>query len=267
MRLRTIPGVAIGGVMLLSAAAMPAARAEQGAAPQSWRGAIAQGSTIEIKGVNGEIKASAAAGSEVEVSAVMKGRRSNPAEVRLEIVQHADGVTICALYPSPDSRPNECQPGDGGRMNVRDNDVTVAFTVRVPAGVRFSGRTVNGDVLAEQLDGPVFVQTVNGDAGFSTSSYGAASTVNGSVHGTMGSAAWTDTLKFRTVNGSVSLDLPPDTSTDVNVTTVNGGISTDFPIAVSGRVDRRRLNGTIGSGGRSLEVDTVNGSVTLRRKP
>jgi len=83
----------------------------------------------------------------------------------------------------------------------------------------------------------------------------------------MGSAAWTDTLKFRTVNGSVSLDLPPDTSTDVNVTTVNGGISTDFPIAVSGRVDRRRLNGTIGSGGRSLEVDTVNGSVTLRRKP
>ena len=29
-------------------------------------------------------------------------------------------------------------------MNVRDNDVTVTFTVHVPAGVRFAGRTVNG---------------------------------------------------------------------------------------------------------------------------
>jgi hypothetical protein len=35
---------------------------------------------------------------------------------------------------------------------------------------------------------------------------------------------------------------------------------------VAGRVDPRKLTGTIGGGGRSMEVDTVNGSVTLRRR-
>jgi hypothetical protein len=260
------------GILLLSGATGPAQSASvvevaqtASQAPQTWKGTVPQGGVIEIKGVNGEIRASAAAGSEVEVSAVMTGRRSNPSDVRLDIVQHGDGVTICAVYPSPDSRPNECQPGEGGRMNVRDNDVTVAFTVRVPAGVRFVGRTVNGDVTADALSGPISMRTVNGDAAFSTTSHGEASTVNGSIRGTMGSTQWNDTLKFRSVNGSISLDLPADASTELNAATVNGSISTDFPVTVAGRVNQRRLNGTIGAGGRSLDIETVNGSVTLKK--
>ena len=67
-------------------------------------------------------------------------------------------------------------------------------------------------------------------------------------------------------NGSVTVALPADASTDVKVTTVNGGISTAFPISVSGKVDPRRLNGTIGAGGRAIEIETVNGSVTLRKQ-
>ena len=126
-------------------------------------------------------------------------------------------------------------------MNVRDNDVNVAFTVRVPAGVRFIGQTVNGDVAAEGLAAPVVGATVNGEAQFSTSSYGDASTVNGSIRGAMGSTQWNQRLKFRTVNGSISLDLPSDASTDVQAATVNGSINTDFPITVTGRVNPRRL--------------------------
>jgi hypothetical protein len=259
-RLRTCAAVA---ALLLASASTSAAR--QTANPQSWRGAIAAGNVIEIKGVNGDIRAVAASGGEVEVSAVIKGNRSNPAEVRLDIVQHGEGVTICAMYPSPDGRPNECQPGSGGRMNTRDNDVTVDFTVRVPPGVRFTGRTVNGDVNAEGLGGAVRISTVNGDANFSTSAYGEASSVNGSIRATLGSTAWTDALSFKSVNGSVNVDLPADASTDIKVATVNGRISTAFPITVSGRVQPQRLNGTIGAGGRSLEIETVNGSITLRK--
>lgn len=238
----------------------------QSANPQQWHGTIAAGQAIEIKGVNGEIKAIAASGGEVEVSAVMRGRRSNPADVRLDVVQHADGVTICAVYPSPDSRPNECQPGNGGRMNTRDNDVSVAFTVRVPIGVKFIGKTVNGDVTADALTGPVRLTTVNGDAHFSTSSYGEATTVNGSIEGAMGSSDWTDPLKLVTVNGSITVALPSDLSADVRASTVNGSIATDFPITVSGRVNPRSLRGTVGAGGRELSLESVNGSITLRRR-
>jgi hypothetical protein len=252
-------------VLALLLAAIPSPSAGQAGGPQSWRGAIAAGNVIEIKGVNGDITALAGSGNEVEVSAVMKGNRSNPAEVRLDIVPHGDGITICAMYPSPDSRPNECQPGNGGRMNTRDNDVTVDFTVRVPAGVRFTGRTVNGAVSADGLTAAVKISTVNGDANFATSSFGDASSVNGSIHARLGSTAWTEALTFKSVNGSVNVDLPADASTDIKVTTVNGRISTAFPITVVGQVQRHRLNGTIGAGGRMLEVETVNGSVTLRK--
>jgi hypothetical protein len=264
MRLPTVVALTLAsGLLTLTPRAMPL---EQAGAPHQWRGTVAQGAAIEIKGVNGDIRAVPSQGAEVEVSAVMRGRRNNPAEVRIDVVQHGDGVTICAMYPSPDSRPNECQPGKGGRMNTRDNDVTVAFTVRVPPGVRFVGRTVNGDVAAESLGGPVSVSTVNGDINFSTSSYGEATTVNGSIRGAMGTTQWNDRIEFRSVNGGVSLDLPADTSTDVVAATVNGSIETDFPIAVTGRVRPQRLTGVIGSGGRTLDIETVNGSVTLRKR-
>jgi len=233
----------------------------------NWHGALRPGSTLEVKGVNGDVTAALAGGAEGQVTAQRSGRRDDPESVRLEVVEHAGGVTICAVYPSRDAgRPNECRPGTEGRMNVQNNDVRVRFTVRVPPGVRFVGRTVNGEVDAQGLQGPVSLSTVNGSAGFSTSSYGEASTVNGSIRGAMGAAEWEDGLGFKTVNGTITLDLPPNLSADVRATTVNGEISTDFPLAVTGRLSRRHVQGTIGGGGRRLDLETVNGSVRLRRR-
>src|SRR5207249_12260940 len=54
-------------------------------------------------------------------------------------------------------------------------------------------------------------------------------------------------------------------STEVRATTVNGDIQTDFPLMVTGRLGPRRLHGTIGSGGRRLALETVNGSIRLRK--
>jgi DUF4097 and DUF4098 domain-containing protein YvlB len=125
---------------------------------------------------------------------------------------------------------------------------------------------VNGDVRADGLSAPVSVTTVNGDATFSTSAYGEAVSVNGSVRGSMGSAQWNDRLELRSVNGSITVDLPADTSTDVKAATVNGSISTDFPLMVTGKVNPRRLTATIGGGGRGLDLETVNGSIILRKR-
>lgn len=232
-----------------------------------WKGAVLQNNTVEIKGINGDVTATAGAGNEVEVTAERRARRSDPEDVKIEVVQHGDGVTICAVYPSKDqSKPNECRPGREGRMNTQNNDTSVTFHVRVPAGVRFVGKTVNGDVEAQGLSGPVEVSTVNGSTTFSTTSYGAATTVNGSIRGTLGAGGWNDALAFKTVNGSITLDLPGDLSADVHARTVNGEISTDFPITVSGKMSRRELSGTIGAGGRTMELETVNGSVRLQRR-
>lgn len=233
-----------------------------------WRGSVAQGRAIEIKGINGDIRAEPAGGNEVEVVAVKRAQRDNPDSVRIEVVPHAGGVTVCAVYPSRDGqRPNECAPGEAGRMNVQNNDVSVRFTVRVPAGVTLIGKTVNGEVEASRLHGDVVLKTVNGSATFSTSGGARASTVNGSIRGEMGRADWSDTLEMHTVNGSITLTLPSTLSTDVKAATVNGDINVgDFPVTITGRVSRRRLEGTIGGGGRLLSLESVNGSITLKRE-
>jgi len=196
---------------------------------------------------------------------VKHAHRSDPDEVKIEVVPHEGGVTICAVYPSYSRRQNTCEPDEGGHMNTQDNDVVVDFTVRVPAGVRFVGRTVNGAVDAANLGGDVEANTVNGSIHVSTSGYAQASTVNGSITASLGRAGWSDVLEFHTVNGAITLDLPANVSTEVRASTVNGDIETDFPLMVTGRLGPRRVTGTIGSGGRRLALETVNGSIRLRK--
>lgn len=259
-----VPGCGFALAVTLAAAVS----APGGAAAQDfqWRGTLAPGRTLEIKGVLGAIRAVPADGDRVEVEAGKHARRSDPDEVRIEVLEHADGVTICAVYPSRrGGEPNECAPGEGGRMNTYDNDVTVDFAVRVPAGVRLAARTVNGAVEAERLRSDVVAEAVNGDVSVSTTGLAAARTVNGSIHATLGRADWSDRLEFRTVNGGITLVLPGDTDADVRASTVNGAISSDFPLRVEGRFSGRRLRGTIGRGGRDLSLATVNGTIRIRK--
>lgn len=239
----------------------------QGSAPEfRWTGRVAPGLSVEIKGVNGDISAEPASGSEVEVVANRKAARSDLDSVNLKVVEHAGGVTICAVYPSgdPDS-PNTCEPGRGGRMSVRNNDVEVDFSVRVPAGVTFDGRTVNGEIKASSLGGNVVSHTVNGAIQISTSGYAEANTVNGEISAKIGDANWPDSLEFKTVNGEIVLDLPATINTEIKADTFNGEISTDFPLSLLGKISRKHLSGRIGNGGRELILKTLNGSIKLRR--
>jgi hypothetical protein len=228
----------------------------------SWR--LQAGKTIEIKGVNGDIEAVGTEGAKVEVTARKHARRSDPRGVSIEVIEHEGGVTICAVYPSRRGQRNECTPGERSHVHVDNNDVVVDFRVRVPAGVRFVGRTVNGEIQAARLEGPAEGHTVNGSVSVSTQDIARASTVNGSVSVSVGVASWTDEIEFSTVNGGITLTFPRELAAAVNAETVNGDISSDFPLTVRGKIGRRHLSGRIGNGsGGELSLSTVNGSIRL----
>jgi hypothetical protein len=229
-----------------------------------WQGNVDRGDAIEIKGINGGIKATGASGGQVTVSAIKKGKDDDPADVRIEVIEHSGGVTICAVYPDAGGKKNECAPGDGGRLSSKDNDVSVSFVVQVPAGVRFVGTTVNGEIEAGNLEADVVATTVNGGVKVSTSGLVKATTVNGSIQASMGRANWDGKLSFNTVNGSITVNLPPGVNTEVSASTVNGSMNTDFPLTIKGRFSMKNMHGTIGSGGRELEMETVNGSIHLK---
>jgi cytoskeletal protein CcmA (bactofilin family) len=227
-----------------------------------WSRKLAPENIVEIKDVNGFIEAGPASGDEVEVTAEKTGPRAD--EVKIEVVPHANGVTICAIFPRSDAH---CEPGTGWHTsNNHGDDTKVNFTVRVPGNLRFSAQNVNGSVTAEKMGRFVHASSVNGRVRVSTKSWAEASSVNGSIEVSMGSADWTGTLRIATVNGSIKLELPGDLNADVSFRTVNGSLNSDFPLTVKGSLGGRIVNGRIGSGGRDLKVDTVNGSVELRRK-
>jgi hypothetical protein len=247
-----------------------------------WSGQIQRGKAIEIKGVNGSVRAEFTSGNQVEVTAVKTARRSDVNSVSVQVVQEDGNVTVCAVYPTPDRRwyprnssrsgrdyePNECRPGSAGHMNVNDNDVRVDFTVKVPAGVKFFGKTVNGNIDATALRADAAVETVNGKITLETTGTGSAVTVNGSIDASMGASTWTEPLEFRTVNGSITLRLPRDVNANVHAGMMNGGFESDFPLMVQSFGGRNRhVDGTIGKGGRDLDLHTVNGRIHLQSVP
>ncbi len=230
-----------------------------------WQGQMAYGDELEIKGVAGAIRAAPAVGAAAEVVAIRRGGRSDPAAIRIEVVRHSRGVTICAVYPAPAGRPaNECRPGDGDDVNVDNNDAEAEFTVLVPAGVVFVGRAIVGDVEATGLSANAFVSSVTGNVRVETTGFATATTVTGSVQALFGTTNWDRDLAFTTVTGDVLVQVPSGTNADVTMSTLNGRIQSDFPLTDMGN---GRHEGAIGSGGRELTLSTVTGNVTLRRTP
>src|SRR5262245_28277585 len=97
--LATTSTVAAGLLLTLLTAAPAAAQGDF-----RWNGRLAAGQSIEIRGINGDIRATASGSGDVEVTATKQARRGNPDEVRIEVVPHSGGVTICAVYPSSGGR-------------------------------------------------------------------------------------------------------------------------------------------------------------------
>lgn len=230
-----------------------------------WTGAIAAGKTLRVMNVNGSIQATSASGNSASVSAVRKSKKSDPASVEIRVEQEADQVTICAVWPNQ-------QDGDGchGRSNDRNkhsdnNDVDVTFTVNVPAGVKFEGQTVNGSVNATGLAADAEVTSVNGNVSLATRGTGSAETVNGDVVLRLGASSWTGDLEARTINGSVTVEMPTPANLEVRANTMNGEISSEFPLTLQGKMSPRSMRGTIGNGGPRLELSTVNGAIELKK--
>ena len=245
--------------------------AAAGAAAQTdfeWTGQLAQGQSIEVIGLNGEIHASAAKGGSIVVTAVKTpGRRNNASDVRFETVAHSGGVTVCVVYPSTEGRPaNECRPGGHGSNDTKDNDTRVDFTVQVPAGVGLVARTVNGSIDATGLQSDAEATTVNGSVTVSTTGAARATTVNGTIDASMGRAVWPNGAKFTTVNGQVTLRLPAAVNANVRASTVSGGIRSDFPLQMDSDPGPKHAEGVLGAGGQRLDITTVNGGITLLRR-
>jgi hypothetical protein len=225
-----------------------------------WSSRVTEGQLIEIRGINGSIHAQPASTDSVDVTAYETGGGYHGSDIQLKVVEHDGGVTVCAVSPLSSGQPDGCLSSS----DLPNNGVVVDFTVRVPRGVRFVARTVNGLVEAKSLRADTEAHTVNGNVLVSTDGAAQVETVNGSIVASVGKI--TSASKFSTVNGGITVALSKCIGARVHAQTVNGGIQTEFPLAVRGTFPSRHADGSIGCGGPELKIATVNGSICLKHK-
>ena len=230
-----------------------------------WQGQLKAGQTLEVINRNGQIAASAAAGDEARVEGIRRGN-DDDRDLFIEVVEYSDGVTICAVHAN-DKTPGRCHRGgvSSESNSWHGNRAKINFDVQVPRGVRFHALTTNGDVLGRNLASVVEAATTNGNVEVSTSQWAAATTTNGGIRLSMGSAKWNGELQVKSTNGSVDVTLPASAEFKLDAVTTNGGIHTDFPITVQGSFSSKELSGTVGGGGRELKVATTNGTIKLMK--
>jgi hypothetical protein len=250
-------------------------------APQEdfhWSGRLAQGEQITVNNIIGDIRAEPTDGDEVTVTGIHSGRN----DVHVEVVRRREGVVICAVYEGQErdrgGRYDDDDDDDAGtsdacthrnlRMN-HDEPGRIRFIVRVPAGVKLVANTVSGDVETQRLRGPVVARSVSGDVHVASAGPVEAASVSGDVYAALGRMPSHD-LQFRSVSGSVTLEVPAGIDADFRAQTLSGSIDSDFPL----QRDRDRggwvhvgeqAHATLGRGGPSLSVTTVSGDVILRR--
>ncbi|MFN2443419.1 MAG: DUF4097 domain-containing protein [Thermoanaerobaculia bacterium] len=211
---------------------------------------------VQIRGISGRIEVMGNETASIGVTASSRAGRGDSEELadRIEIRQDGDTLVIREKRTKGPRRLFAMM--DGGKPSV-------SFEVTVPARLAVTAANVNGGVNIEEVVGATAVKSVNGRVQVSTPGAEVrASTVNGSIR-----AEFTRQFRggtFKTINGSIAVEVPHDASLDLDIHQVNGSFQTDLPVVIQ-TSGRRNTRGSLHGGRYPLEIDTVNGSVRLRQ--
>jgi DUF4097 and DUF4098 domain-containing protein YvlB len=216
---------------------------------------------ISLENINGEIQITGSKGDEVYIKAHKKAEKQEYLD-ELKVLIDADSKYIRIETRHPDSKNFSFGWGKG-------NSGSVSYELTVPEAVNLDTiSTVNGNIEISRVSGTVKAETVNGDLDVS----GLASnvdleTVNGGILAVFDSLGSSQRVSAEAVNGKIEIKLPAETSARINAETINGSIDAkDFDLEVEKGYVGRELDGQIGSGEARISLDTVNGSIKIRKK-
>jgi DUF4097 and DUF4098 domain-containing protein YvlB len=219
------------------------------------------GARVSLENINGDITIVGGSGDQVKVTAHKQaGKQEYLDELKVVTDASADYVRIETRHPKSES----------SWLNWGENNSgSVAYELSVPADVTLDAiETVNGDVSIQAVSGTVKASTVNG--GLEVENLVAdvsLETVNGTITADFDALGADQRVDAEAVNGRIELLLPADASARINAETVNGSIDADdFGLEPEKGFVGRDLSGEIGGGDARISLDTVNGSIKIRKK-
>ncbi len=142
---------------------------------------------------------------------------------------------------------------------------SIDYEIKLPSGTGLEFETHNGSIKVEKLTGPIRVSTHNGGIDcYNVFGNVHAQTHNGGVNVSYDDKADIIDTNITTHNGSIKINVPDESSAELNASTHNGSIKVSMPVTVIGEIDKNNLRGKIGKGLGSLYLRTHNGSITIR---
>lgn len=159
-------------------------------------------------------------------------------------------------------------------------DADFDFELKVPSKTDFFLKTVNkGAITVLNMNGAFEVSNVNGAIDMSgITGAGLVSTVNGKV-GVRFRKNPDSRCGFKTINGSIEVEVPGELSADLKLKTFNGEVYSDFDVtglphrsSAPERIGRRTLyrgdeffSVRAGNGGPEMQFETLNGDIRILR--
>ena len=229
---------------------------------------------LEVKTHNGEIEfAGQAAGAPTSVTVRKKAGGSS-----VEDAQEA----LSAIEVTSERSGGEQKLGWRWKGVKKSRWVgDVAFIIQAPGNLRFDAETHNGEVRASGIVGDAKILTHNGAVivesrdgklgavthnGAITATYGGPSilleTHNGEIEADLRQSGGVRG-EMVTHNGAIELAVGSGTDADLVAKSNNGRVSHEGAIAVS-RAEKSRLEGRLGAGGERLELNSHNGSISIK---
>ncbi len=218
--------------------------------------ALSADGRIRVENVNGDIKVEAWDRNEVAVRYVKSGGNQEELDrVEVTIDANSDSLSIDTEYKK---RKSSWHHGNNG---------SVDFSLMVPTNARLNNvSSVNGSLDIRGVAGGIESSTVNGRIEVRDVSADLdLETVNGTIEAWFKNLAGDQRVSLETVNGRIIVWLPENADVAIDAETVHGGISNDFGLKVDKGFVGRDLNGKLGSGNARLDLETVNGSIKIKK--
>jgi len=221
---------------------------------------IKEGGRISLSNVNGDVSIEGTDGRQVHIVATKTADTQKYLDgMKIEIDASASAISIETRYP-----------GSGGLFNKGSNDKgSVEYKLTVPRDVELDTiDTVNSDVVVNGVTGAISTESVNGKLHVTgVSGNVKTDTVNGNIDMEFVQLGSGQRVSVDAVNGRVVLRLPLNASAQVSAETLNGSIDADdFGLTPDSGFVGHDLDGQIGSGDARVSIDTVNGSVAIKKR-
>ena len=235
---------------------------------------------LQLSNVAGDIVVSRGGGNDVTVEIVKtaRGRSDDDARemlqlVQVDVVERAGRAEVRARYP---------QGEEMRRNNRRNFNVSIAYNVTAPAGIRLRAYSISGSITARDMKGDVSLESVSGTVRvFNGGRVASAKSISGNVevNDTDIDGAFSATsasgsvmlhrvkarqLELHSISGHVVLD--DVECQQVEAQTVSGDVKFGGPVGTSARYELGSHSGSVtvvlgGSTGFELEATSFSGSI------